>query len=276
MSVDPRQITSLPEAAQRRLQDLEQRTAAGRVTAITDFSVDEMVLADHAGFDPVGMVLGSSIYHIGFQTGRWGNQELEVLTQALYQARELAIGRMRLEANALKADGVIGVDLSINYHAWSQGSAEFTAIGTAVKSRQSPGSWRSPDGGPFTSGLSGQAFWKMANMGFRPLGLVVGNCVYHIAYQGFLSQMKRMGQNAEIGEWTQALYEARELAMARMQAEAERLNADHVVETSITHSNPIWESHVLEFFAVGTAAAAIPGAAKQLSPALVVSADEKL
>jgi uncharacterized protein YbjQ (UPF0145 family) len=222
------------------------------------------------------MVMGSSIYHIGFQAGRWGNQELQTLTAALYQARELAISRMRLEANALQADGIVGVNLSINYHAWSVGSAEFTAIGTAVKNRAAPGTWRSTDGGPFTSSLSGQAFWKLATMGYRPLGLVVGNCVYHIAYQGFLNQMKRMGQNAEIGEWTQALYEARELAMSRMQSEAEKLNADHVVETRITHSNHIWESHVLEFFAVGTAAMAIPGAVKQLIPSLVVGANEVL
>ena len=276
MSTDPSQMAALPEAAQRRIQDLEQRTASGHITAITDFSVDEMVLVDHAGFEPVGMVMGSSIYHIGFQAGRWGNQELQTLTAALYQARELAISRMRMEADALKADGIVGVDLKINYHAWSVGSAEFTAIGTAVKHRGAPGSWRSTDGGPFTSSLSGQAFWKLANMGYRPLGLVVGNCVYHIAYQGILGQMKRMGQNMEIGEWTQALYEARELAMGRMQAEAEKLNADHVVETSITHSNHIWESHVLEFFAVGTAAVAVPGAAKQINPNLVVSADEVL
>ena len=269
------QPVQLPEAAQRRIADLEQRAQSGRSTAVTDLSVDEMMLISQAGFQPVGMVLGSSIYHIGFQTGRWGNQELQTLSAAMYNARELAITRMRMEAAALQADGVVGVDLDIIYHAWSEGSAEFTAVGTAVKHVESPGSWRAPDGQPFTSGLSGQAFWKLLGIGYRPLGLVLGSCVYHIAYQGFMNKLGRMGVNAEITEWTQGLYEARELAMGRMQAEAEQLGADHVVETRIMSGTHIWEAHILEFFAFGTAAGLVAGAERKITPSVVVTADEK-
>ena len=46
--------------------------------------------------------------------GRWSkNQELDVLTQAMYQARELAMTRMEEEADALGADGIIGVRLEV-------------------------------------------------------------------------------------------------------------------------------------------------------------------
>ena len=54
-------------------------------------------------------MLGSSIYHVGLQVGRWGkNQELNVLSQAMYHARELAMSRMEAEADALGADGIVG------------------------------------------------------------------------------------------------------------------------------------------------------------------------
>ncbi len=263
----------LPPAAQQRLQDLAQKAASGHTTALTDFSVDELLLIEDAGFTSLGMVMGSSIYHIGFQMGKWGNQELQVLTSAMYQARELAMNRMRMEAAALQADGIVSVSLLITYHAWSENTAEFTCIGTAVRHAQDGNDWKSTDGGPFTSHVSGQALWKLVKAGYRPVGMVLGNCVYHIAYQGAIQQMKQTGQNVENPTFTQAIYDARELAMGRMQSEAERLGADLVVESSITPSNHTWESHVLEYFALGTAAKAIPGAVKNLTPSLVVNAN---
>ena len=62
--------------------------------------------------------MGSSIYHIGFQQSAEQNQEMDVLTQAMYQARELAMTRMEEEADQLGADGVVGVRLDISRHAW--------------------------------------------------------------------------------------------------------------------------------------------------------------
>ena len=54
-------------------------------------------------------MLGSSVYHCGFQMGRWSkNQELDVLSQAMYHARELAMSRMQAEADVLGADGIVG------------------------------------------------------------------------------------------------------------------------------------------------------------------------
>ena len=85
-----------------------RRAQAGVFTS--DLSVSEYVLLGEAGFEPLGFVVGSSIYHVGLQVGRWNqNQELQVLTQAMYNARELAMDRMRAEADHLGADGIVGV-----------------------------------------------------------------------------------------------------------------------------------------------------------------------
>jgi hypothetical protein len=46
------------------------------------------------------------LYHVGIQYRSWSkNQELDVLSKAMYHARELAMSRMRAEATAMGADG---------------------------------------------------------------------------------------------------------------------------------------------------------------------------
>src|ERR1700744_1013314 len=106
----------------------------------SDLSVNEFLLVKEAGFQPLGLVMGSSIYHIGFQPGQQGgvgdNGELVALTQALYSARELAMDRMEEEADALGADGIVAVRLTLNVHAWGNNVIEFLAIGTAVRSER--------------------------------------------------------------------------------------------------------------------------------------------
>ena len=58
-----------------------------------------------------------------------------MLSQAMYEARELAMTRMEEEADQLGADGVVGVRLEIGRYEWGENMAEFMAIGTAVKHR---------------------------------------------------------------------------------------------------------------------------------------------
>src|ERR1700709_2599726 len=101
-----------PKAGDSRLAQTAGANPTGVFTS--DLSVSEYVLLDEAGFEPLGFVVGSSVYHIGLQVARWNqNQELTVLTQAMYWARELAMSRMQAEAAHLGADGVVGVTLSM-------------------------------------------------------------------------------------------------------------------------------------------------------------------
>src|SRR5271167_5278405 len=121
-----------PQAAAGRLAHTAGAAPAGVFTS--DLSVSEYVLLGEAGFEPLGFVVGSSIYHIGLQVGRWSqNQELQVLTQAMYNDRELAMTRMQAEADHLGADGIVGVQLKMQTYVWGQDVLEFIATGTAVK-----------------------------------------------------------------------------------------------------------------------------------------------
>src|SRR6202789_1583110 len=121
-----------PQAAAGRLAHPAGAAPAGLFPS--NLSVSEYVLLGEAGFEPLGFVVGSSIYHIGLQVGRWSqNQELTVLTQAMYSARELAMSRMQAEADHLGADGIVGVQLRMQSYVWGQDVLEFIATGTAVR-----------------------------------------------------------------------------------------------------------------------------------------------
>src|SRR6266542_3317236 len=142
----------IPESGRQRLA--EMRGGDGRRGLFTsDLSVNEFLLVREAGFDPVGLVMGTSIYHIGFQFSNFfRNQEMEVLTQAMYHARELAMTRMEEEADVLRADGIVGVRLEVTRYAWGENLAEFMAIGTAVRHRTGE-RYRTKGNRPFTSDL---------------------------------------------------------------------------------------------------------------------------
>src|SRR5579863_1794050 len=257
----------LPSHARERL-NIMRGDATHKALFTSDLSVNEFLLVREAGFDPVGLVVGSSIYHIGYQRANWTqNQEMTVLTQAMYHARELAMTRMEEEADSLRADGIVGVRLEVTQHEWGEALAEFVAIGTAIRARNGQ-SFRNAKGMPFTSDLSGQDFWTLLRTGYRPVGMVMGNCVYHVARQGMGQWLKQVGQNVEMTNYTQALYDARELAMERMQAEASSLKAQGVVGAQIHERNHGWGSHVIEFFAVGTAVIPISDDHEVPAPAL--------
>jgi uncharacterized protein YbjQ (UPF0145 family) len=274
----PTQASSVAagEVPQQALERLRSMKGAGGKPAFftSDLSVNEFALVKQAGFDPLGMVVGSSIYHIGYQRGQWTqSQELNVLSQAMYHARELAMTRMEEEADALGADGIVGVRLDIGRYEWGESLAEFIAVGTAVKSRDGQ-SHRTIENKPFTSDLSGQDLFVLRKSGYRPVALVMGSCVYHVAHLTMRQAWKTLNTNIEMGNFTQSLYDARELAMGRMQAEAVHLKAEGIVGVNLVQRSHGWESHVIEFFAVGTAVVPAPGAVVAAEPSLTLSVND--
>jgi uncharacterized protein YbjQ (UPF0145 family) len=346
----------LPQHARERLAEMRKRKLF-----TSDLSVSEFLLVKEAGFDPLGLVMGSSIYQIAptipnLSPGQPGCEIVD-MTRALYHARELAMNRMEEEANALGADGIVGVRLTLRlgtnlqkqnwilYREWQdwargvgfprsstmlgqyweqwprvaaqmwshycmqlgwspepvapwnrprettgyafgQNAAEFLAIGCAVKHRGGV-SYKNVHGKPFQSDLNGQDFWTLIRCGYRPVGFVMGNCVYYVPPALLYTQPT---QSCELGAYTHSLYDARELATERLQDEAEALQATGIVGVTFAereHSGRFapWNAgngalqsgEVIELFVVGTAV--VPseeGAGGLTKPFLVLSANDEV
>lgn len=122
----------LPQRAQARLNSM-RGDARHRGLSTSDLSINEFVLTREAGFEPLGLVMGSSIYHVGWQAMKWNSsQEVTILTQAMFNARELAMERMQAEATALQATNIVGVSFSQDNYEWESHVIEFFTLGTAV------------------------------------------------------------------------------------------------------------------------------------------------
>lgn len=89
------------------------------------------------GFSPVRLVLGTSVYALGFAGSitaffkSFGRGEIPEVTRLVYEARENCLDLIRREAEELHADGVIGVKLFV--YEIGAGLVEILAIGTAIR-----------------------------------------------------------------------------------------------------------------------------------------------
>ena len=193
-----------------------------------------------------------ALVRAGAAMARAGAAILDVGARSTAPYLDTAIDE-RAEADHLAADGIVGVNLRMQMYAWGQSCLEFVATGTAVRHLAGQGAHRAPDGRAFTSDLSAQDFFRLLAAGAVPVAFVLGTCVYHIAHQGVMQSLRQMGQNQEMLQFTQGVYEARELALARMQAEAAQAKASGIVGVTVEVKNHVWGEHATEFLATGTA-----------------------
>lgn len=216
----------LPTQAQRRLRE---ETEAGHKLFSSDLSIKEFALTRNTGYQPLSQVMGSSIYHVGWQyTASYPRMtvsyELTNITNAHLHAAQLALGRLEQEAALLKAHGVIGVRFGLRNYEWGSNLVEYTAIGTAIRLPDAPLFPR-----PFLSDLSGQEFWTLLQAGYLPAGIAMGYCSYCVSSGWALNRVLRSWNNMEVTDYTQAIYTARHLAMSRLQAMAHSFDAIGVV-----------------------------------------------
>ena len=224
----------LPLNAIDRLQEQASRRGTPGHLFTSDLSVNELSLVHHAGYEVLGQVMGSSVYHVGWQLVLQSGQsgEMDVITRAYYEARHRAFGRLQQEAALLGATGVVGVRLERKEYAWGESMIEFAALGTAIREKDVSPQPKADK--PFLSDLSGQDFWVLRQAGFRPVGFAFGNCTYYETGQAWTIESQNWGMdNFERRSYTQAVYTARSLAMQRMEAEARAVSATGIVGADI-------------------------------------------
>src|SRR6266849_6271282 len=239
-SLDALAHGALPLRAQQRLGEIG-KAASGFFTS--DLSVDEFALVHALGLRPISQVMGSSIYHVGWQQrpgsfGGWQaggiSQELTVVSEAWNTARLRAFARLEQEAKLVGAEAVVGVHLTKGQHDWAAGAIEYVAVGTAVHVEGAEVER------PALTDLSGQDTWKLWQAGYRPLGVVGASTVFYIV-PGWSQQRAQTGifsswANQELRDFTRGVYDARETALSRLTAEAQSYGAAGVVGVSISHT----------------------------------------
>ena len=262
-----------PEAESRAKTDQDRLAAGGlplgaelRLTEIrknghfftSNLSVNELALTASEGIRPLGQVMGSTVFHVGWHyTPMYASAELTTLSHAHTAARQLAVSRLQQEARLLGAHGVIGVRLDRRSYDWGANLLEFAASGTAVSLPDRP-----VPKDPFVSDLSGQEFYALRRGGYFPVGFAFGTCTYyHVATYGNQMVSQSWG-NVELTDYSKAIYHTRHAAMTRLETEADHVRAEGVVGVTIDKYINTYEVEangqsrrdlIVEFTALGTA-----------------------
>ena len=170
-------------------------------------------------FEPVGEVMGSIVQNVGWSgyggCGAWGGlgaglgpmtpaPAFAPYVEALRHGYDTALARMQLEASGIGADGVVGVVLSAT--PFGQGSREFTALGTAVRSRHA----HHRPSQPFVTELAGQDVAKLVGAGWLPVRIVYGLAML-IRHDDMRTRAQASwgGGNTEVAGYTQLVTAAR-------------------------------------------------------------------
>ncbi len=195
--------------------------------ALSELSVTEFLALSRLGFLPRGLVIGSAVFSAGTQYD-WtvATGEITRLSDSLSKARLLAVADMRQQAQAVGADGVVNVRLEVEHHLWrgARQVVKCVALGTAISFdpehappalKHAP-SLRLASGHPFDSDLSAAGFVTLLASGYRPVAVAMGNCVYGLDPR---TLREYRGKDVEVSQFTTAFFDARELAMDRLQRE---------------------------------------------------------
>jgi uncharacterized protein YbjQ (UPF0145 family) len=213
-------------------------TPADRRVSTSTLSPAETLVARAAGLEPVSQVMGSSVFHVGFQGfSTWGGGELVPLTRAYEQARSNALARMRDEAAQHRAHAVVAVAFEGRGLDYAEDLVEITAIGTAVRVAGFP------DGPPPALTLmTADELWKLHLAGYWPVAIAMGNCFWYARHADCTGEGSFF--SAELPAHTQAAHEARRIATERFRAFAAHFRADGVVGTRVhRHARDVeWEA----------------------------------
>jgi uncharacterized protein YbjQ (UPF0145 family) len=285
VTVDGWDGRGLPPVARARIA----RAAADGVRTSL-LSADGLAGLEVAGFDVVGEVLGTAVMQIGFQgfggcgwtpglggyygpaqvspPSRWSGYE--PYARAVRHGRTTALDRMRQEAAALGADGVVGV--SFTDERMEGQKREFMALGTAVRSRG-----RERPKTPFTTDLGGQDLAKLLTAGWVPAGIAYGiaMAVRHDDWRT-QSQTGYWAGNTEVSGYTELLTHVRADARREFAAFAAKLGGDAALLSGLwSHVWPIevaenHTDHVAECVVTGNAIARFHTGARATTSSLTI------
>lgn len=256
---------SVPLAAEQRLAEL----AAGTTGFTSNLSVSHFALTQLDAVRPIGQVMGSSVYKVGWQNYPWGGTwgsgggrvtEMTTLSNAWNEARRLALSRLAEEARIAGCHAVVDVTFTVNDHAFLADDIEIVVVGTAV---HLPEGGR--DGPPVLTDLSMPDFVLLRRCGYVPVGVVTATAVFYVVASAQTRRLttgwQRFQPNQELPDFTQGVYTARETALGRASEQATALGAHGLVGMQVDHhvkvreveqNNTTREDLIVTFHVLGT------------------------
>jgi uncharacterized protein YbjQ (UPF0145 family) len=124
------------------------------------------------------------------------------------------------------------MQLKTGAHDWLAGAVEYVAFGTAVAIDGAAASR------PVLTDLSLQEYWQLRRAGYRPAGLFGASAMFYVV-SSWGQQRAQSGwgswANQELRDFTQGLYDAREVTIGRITREARAADAAGLVGVSLSY-----------------------------------------
>jgi uncharacterized protein YbjQ (UPF0145 family) len=228
------------------------------MTRMTGLTGNEMFCLDLKGLSAGDLVLGNSVYSMGFM-GAIGASlqgivggEVSQVTDVISEGRHLSQHRLLKEAQAHGANGITSVTSELRS---MQGNVEFLSVASCVHAAD-PAATRNANNpaahhGFFSTSGNGQELYCMLDAGYQPLSMVLGNVAYSMGVGGGIMGTLRSLGRGEVKEFSDVFNTTRHRALDRIVREAREVGADAVVGIK-THIMPFQGVH--EMLMLGTSA----------------------
>jgi len=219
------------------------------MSIMTGLSGNEMYCLHLKGLSPGELVVGNSVYSLGFVGGigaglksAFGG-EVTQITQIIHDGRQQSYARMVEEAQQRGGAGITGVTSELRTF---QGNIEFLSVASCVHAAD-----QQTEKLLFSTSGDGQELYCLLDAGYSPRKFVFGNVAYSTGIGGGLLGSLKSLARGEIKEFSDIFNRTRHMALARISAEASAAGANAVVgiETEIMPFRGVHEMLML-----GTAA----------------------
>jgi uncharacterized protein YbjQ (UPF0145 family) len=228
----------------------EQNQLTGQGIICTGLSGNEIYCTAMAGYRPGDILMGNSVYSLGFIGGITSSVrttvggEIGQFTNMISEGRRLSLERFEGELKDANATGAAGVTSELIFH---PGNIEFLSVGSSLFNLDG-----SAANGVMTSAADGQELFCQIDAGFQPIRFAFGNVAYSIGVgRNLLGNIRQMG-HGEVKQFSDMFNTTRNLALQRICDDAKSFNANSVVGIRTTIL-PVGQNEVQEMMMLGTA-----------------------
>jgi uncharacterized protein YbjQ (UPF0145 family) len=237
------------EQNQSESVESDMPTADSHPTRYSGLSGNEMYCADLIGYMPGNILVGNSVFSMGFIGGIGSSLrtvaggEIKQFTNMIAEGRRLSFERFEAELSNTGGSGATGITSELVFHA---GNVEFLTVGSTIHRKDNQ-----PESS-FSTSADAQELFCQWDAGYKPLSFVFGNVAYSIGIGRGIAGAFRQLAKGEVRQYSDIFTTTRNLALERLQEHARGKGANSVVGVRTTILG-VGASGVQEMAMIGTA-----------------------